>query len=303
MKSFLGIFYLCYILSAQMQDINIFPSDFNKKQLSKITILDAKVLSFEDKNEISFKGVSDIAYNDNILYAISDFGYLYKLKIDIKDNKISLLELIDATHLKTKKNKNLKKKSSDAEGLFFTKEGLIVSFERKPKVSLYNFNAKKIKNFKIKKELQDISNYQKKNRALEAVVKHPIFGIITAPEEPLVYESKNYHIFYSKKKVWKFKRSSRITAFEILSDNNLLVLEREYHFYGHTIVLKKVNIMNCKKEVCDSEILAKLETSNGWTLDNFEGLAKVGDNLYLMISDDNDNFLQKTILVLFMVKK
>jgi len=62
------------------------------------------------------------------------------------------------------------------------------------------------------------------------------------------------------------------------------------------IVISELNLKTNKYR-----ILARFDTDDGWNIDNFEGLAKVSKNKYLMISDDNDSFLQKTLVVLFEV--
>ena len=54
-----------------------------------------------------------------------------------------------------------------------------------------------------------------------------------------------------------------------------------------------------KKQVCESKILARFDSSDGWLLDNFEGLTHLKDNQYLMVSDNNQNPFQRTIMVLF----
>jgi len=66
--------------------------------------------------------------------------------------------------------------------------------------------------------------------------------------------------------------------------------------------LKKVPIMECKGTSCAAKTLATLKSSDGWRLDNFEGLTRIRDDIYLMISDDNDSFLQECIVVLFQVR-
>ena len=45
-----------------------------------------------------------------------------------------------------------------------------------------------------------------------------------------------------------------------------------------------------------------MRTDKGWMIDNFEGLTRVAPHRYLMVSDDNDNFFQKTLLIYFEVK-
>jgi hypothetical protein len=60
--------------------------------------------------------------------------------------------------------------------------------------------------------------------------------------------------------------------------------------------------MECETEVCPARLLAFMKSSEGWTLDNFEGLTHIKDNIYMMVSDDNGSFLQKCIVVLFEIK-
>ena len=47
------------------------------------------------------------------------------------------------------------------------------------------------------------------------------------------------------------------------------------------------------------ETVARFNTGQGWSLDNFEGLANLGDGRVLMVSDDNTRALQSTLLAQF----
>ena len=46
-----------------------------------------------------------------------------------------------------------------------------------------------------------------------------------------------------------------------------------------------------------------MNSHKGWSVDNFEGLVRVGKNRSAMISDDNNNFFQRTLLIYFEVLK
>lgn len=300
----LGLVGLCLSAFAQMDTIDIFPKRYASSEIGGIRILDAKVISFKPMNDIAFRDISALAYDEQRgLFALSNKGYLFNLDLQLEQKKIKRIHLKNASVLKTKKGKALKKKKRDAEGMAWSDEGLIISFERRPKVSLYDFKGTKIKNYPLAGELQDIDNYTKENKALESVTKHPLFGVITAPEAPLKNTDDRVHTLYSLHKQWRFKASGEITAIELLPDNNLLILERKYNlFRGHTIWLSRVNIMECETGHCPSENLATLKRSDGWKLDNFEGLTRIKDDLYLMVSDDNGNFFQSCIVVLFEIK-
>ena len=45
--------------------------------------------------------------------------------------------------------------------------------------------------------------------------------------------------------------------------------------------------------------IVRFDSSKGWRLDNFEGLAHYRGRRYFMVSDDNRSPLQKTLLVYF----
>lgn len=287
-----------------MNTIDIFAKNYAPSDIKGIRILDAKTLYFKPMNEMEFTDISALAYDvQRGLFALSNKGYLFSLDLQIEQKKIKGLELKEAYVLRTKKGKELKKKKRDAEGMALSEDGLIISFERRPKVSLYDFKGRKIQNYLLPEVLREVDNYTKPNKALESVVKHPVFGIITAPEIPLKEEDPNFHTLYSLHKRWQFKASGEITSVEVLPDNNLLILERDYNiFRGHRIWLSKVDIMACETGICSSENLARLQRSDGWRLDNFEGLTHIKDDMYLMISDDNGSFLQECIVILFEIK-
>jgi len=274
-----------------MLDYKITPLGMSSSKYMHINILDSKELKFEALDGIEVTELSALAYKDSTLYALSDKGYLYHFEIGIKKSKIKKLSLKKAFKLKNKSGKKLKKKKRDSEGLVFLGDNLLISFERKHRVELFSLNAAKIKKIKINKSLRDSENYESKNKGLEAVAYSKKYGVITAPELPLKNEDKEYHTLYAKDKTWKFKAEGSITALEFMDRERILVLLREFNC--------EVNLNNCKKSVCKSKVLARLDSSDGWSIDNFEGLTKVDENKYLMMSDDNGSFFQKTLLVLF----
>ncbi len=301
LKFFFLLILINQFLQAQISEYDIKPTTLQSSQYMNIKILDSKELNFDDMNGIRVTELSALAYKNNILYALSDKGYLYTFTIKIENKRIKSLDLKKATKLKRKNEKVLRKQDRDSEGLVFLDNNLLISFEREPRVALFSINGIKIKNKKIHKDLQNIKNYKSKNKALEAVAYNTKQGIITAPEIPLNIEKKAFHRLYTKNKTYKFKASGNITALEFIDDDTIMVLERSFNKKNFHIVISisKVYLRGCKRKVCKSELLATLDSFDGWNIDNFEGLTKIEKNKYLMISDDNDNFLQKTLVVLF----
>jgi hypothetical protein len=151
--------------------------------------------------------------------------------------------------------------------------------------------------------------YRSKNKGLEALAWHQHYGILTAAEWPLKKYTKKLQTIYALSgKKWHFRAepegNSAVSAIEVMEDGNILVLERSFTGYmdPFVVTLKKVYLDRCRRGVCPATILLKMNSHKGWDVDNFEGLAKVGKERYVMISDDNDNFFQKTLLIYFEVK-
>jgi len=260
-----------------------------------IRFLDAKELEFGAK----FNELSGIEYKAGKLYGVSDKGYLFYMSIDIKDKKIKALSLDKTIKLKSKK----KKEKLDTEGIIFRDDFFYISFERDPKVQKYSLNGKELKTQKIDKELKKIKNYQDLNKGLEAIAYSKKYGIITAPEVPLKNKTSFMHALYSKDKTWYFPYKAPLSSMAFMSKHKLLLIQRDYNkkTFNSKVYLTRVNLKNCIYGVCNSEILATLKTKDGWSIENFEGLAKVDKKTFLMISDNNNNPKQKTLLVLFEV--
>lgn len=297
-----------------------FDEDFMKIKIRSSIALRTRILDKHSINELS-----GIAWDkdEKLLYAISDEGLLYHFELGFSDNskdrKLRTMNAVYATSLKDKVGEALEGKYSDSEGLSLINGNngklgdskLIVSFENKPRVAEYSTDGSLLKKIRIPKKLHKRKTYRHKNKALESVTNHPKYGILTAAEYPIQKNNIKFQSLYAtvkkgKKKVWHFKASeatnSAITGLEILQDGTVLILERAYQnpITPIIITLRRLWLDKCnKKRECETENIATFNGSDGWLLDNFEGLAHLQDNQYLMVSDDNQNPLQNTILVHF----
>lgn len=288
---------------AGMRSFEILPNDFDAATLPHIRLLDAKSIYFDLSGEKRFAGISGLAYDEGRehLYALGDDGLLHTLELALEGKKIKRLTLLRSRMLTNKNGEPYKKSGRDSEGAVLTENGLLVSFERKPRIARFDRQGRALGRVKIDAALEDIGNYRGKNKALESVAYHPRYGVLTVPERPLRQNHEYEHVLYGGTKRWRFKAHAEVTAIETMPNGNVLVLERGFDFWSreHLIVLQEVDIGACVGDLCPSTVLARLESSGGWKLDNFEGLTRVRDDLYLMISDDNDSLFQKTVLVLF----
>jgi len=296
---------------AAFENYRIEPEHIKNGNYMGIKILDSKVLTLDRVNGLKFCEISDILYDKDKkrLYALSDKGNLFKLTLVIEDKKIKSLEALSGHTLKNTNGKKLFGHFKDSEGLAMMGKSLLVSFERKPRIMLYDEDIQPLKELPLPKSLRNINHYRAKNYALEALTYDDQYGYITAPEYPLRSQKRGYHDLYSADgkmctvKVNDIKQA--ITEMEMMPDGNLLLLMRKFTLrsFSFETMLLKVDLLKRKNGICQSDILAWMSTKEGWAIDNFEGLTHVYDNVYIMVSDNNNNPFEKTILTLFEIKE
>ncbi|MEA1880693.1 MAG: esterase-like activity of phytase family protein [Campylobacterota bacterium] len=294
---------------------NISPPLKNKLFMD-IEVLDQKELRFRHIDKIQFSELSGLAYHDSKqkLHMVSDKGALFSFRAVFSD-KIEVLEPLSGVVLKDRQGKPLRSWKRDSEGVTLDGKGrLLISFEGStPKVGYFHKNSASygnlIRKYALPKILRNEDNYRSRNKSLEALAWHKKYGMLTATEWPLKKDDKKFQTIYALNgATWHFKaepeRKSAVVAMEVMDDGNMLVMERSYTGMWEPLVitLKRVIIKGCKFKICQSKVLAKMNSHQGWNIDNFEGLAKVGKGKYLIISDDNNNFFQKTLLLYFKVK-
>lgn len=248
------------------------------------------ILKHVNINNLSaIEEASDLAFDDesNTLYIVGDKGDLYVYDVVSQNNtlKLSYQEQYKIYHPNESFN-------IDSEGLTTNdKNELILSFETNPRISALSKEGKIENNYTLPKTLTSRSNYATANKMLEAVAWHQDYGILTAAEYPLNGQNTTKQTIYALNgDVWHFKaeayKDNAVTAIEVMDDDNLLILERAYKeglipsFY---ITLKKVYIDDCNEaNICKTQILY----SEKMNLKNYEGLTKLSQNRYLMVTDN-----------------
>lgn len=299
--------------------VNFSPDGFSGDRHMNIKLMGNIALSGAKVNGLPIVEVSDLAWDNDTetLYGISDDGYLYTLKLSLNQNQLTHAKITNAVKLLGKNNKPLRGSKNDPEGLSIKNHSngnksdaeLLISFEGDSRIERYNTRGQYIGDVKIPSKLKKQKNYRGNNRTLESVTLHPRYGIITAAELPLKENPQKIQTLYSQHgKEWHFPRNaakeSSVTALEVLENGDILVLERAFSgiFSPLVISLRQVQLNKCnKKGRCAVKDIAIFNSSKGWNVDNFEGLTKLKDNRYLMISDDNKSPLQQSIMVMFEV--
>lgn len=274
-----------------------------------IQILDQTSIAYAPKNGLPFSEISDLSYDakNHKLYMIGDKGYFYTFNAKF-GSKIQQLDYRSAFKIDEKS----KHGNYDCEGLTRNQKGqLYISFEGTPRVSSISKSGYLGEDLKLTTQLKKRSNYRSSNKMFEALAWHTKYGLLTAAEYPLRSKKEKAQTIYGLNgEVWNFQAQSHtnsaVTAIEVMDDGNLLILERAYSGLSNpfVITLKKLYLEKCDKErLCQTKILAEFNSREGWGVNNYEGLTRVGKNRYLMVSDDNNKPLLRTVLIYFEVKE
>lgn len=248
--------------------------------------------------------------DEQLLHIISDNGGLFQLKPVFKNEELIDANLLSRQTLKDRNQIPLSGKNADSEGLALINQNngikgdtkLLISFERKPRVIRYKANGEYEKKESIAPVLKKKSSYQKKNKQLEAITYHPAFGLLTGPERPLVDSDGSIGIFSNKERVSQLTLAhathGSLVGLTTLPDGNILALERIFInvFTGLQFVIHHLKLN--KGTFKQTKILSSY-SQDGFFNDNFEGISHHKDNYFFMISDDNANALQRTLLIYF----
>ena len=285
--------------------INLFPTDLENISLNKLKFVSGIEIK---SNHPNFGGLSGLIINeDKSLIAVGDQGIWLTGKIKIDENG-KLVEIINGRlgHLKGNENNllyKLGKSYTDAESIETYNNKFIVSFERKHRILIFNDIFLHSEIFYDRIKYLDLPD----NGGIEAMAPLKNNSIFLLSEN-LIYPNDKiagYLLSDNKlKKVYVKKNGSfKPTDMSNLPDGNILLLERSFSPVRGASA--KISVIKYEDLKPNSVILPfTLDTLKPpMVVDNFEGISflKLNDGGYyiFILSDDNFNFLQKTLLYQF----
>ena len=283
-------------------------------RIGRIRFLGMLALPDITRGGVRLSQLSGLAWDDDdgILYAISDKGGLFHLQPVLEGKNLVGLRLLRAMPLREPgSDKPLGQARADSEGLNILhgrnrRKGdaeLLVSFERFPRIVRYRTDGRAIGEYPLPAPLNDAKNYRDPNKMLESVCVDPSLGVITAPETPLKSEREDYTRLFSlagKSWLYPFTPGDRITDLECLGKGEVLVLQQNYRyaFSRIDVMLKRVRLTTASaSQTLNPETLLSMSSKDEFQIDNFEGLTRHQGRRFFMVSDNNDLFVQRTLLM------
>ncbi|MGH8120673.1 MAG: esterase-like activity of phytase family protein, partial [Gammaproteobacteria bacterium] len=253
--------------------------------------------------------------DEGLLYALSDNGYILDLQPLFRKGELQDVLLIAGHRLLDDKGRPLKFKPADSEGVAVEnarngKQGdsrLVVSFERFPRLVRYKPDGTLEATVAMPGELEDVTRYRSENNGLESVTIHNTLGIIVGTEFPLDgSEPGTLNLYTTQGQHWAAplhdKTYGALVDMTTLEDGRIIALERAYNglLSGINTSLHRITL---KGNTIVADRIYTFTPEDGLFNDNFEGLAHLDQNRFMMISDDNNHPLKRTLLVYFEIKE
>lgn len=250
------------------------------------------------------------------LIAVTDIGYWLtaQLSYDAAGNLAGISDVHMSPVLdRTGDSVAGSKKLGDAEGLTRLSDGrLAVSFERTHRVWAYDVEthgfAAPAQPVAIHPELRHAVN----NKGLEAIVQLPDRTLLAITEATMSSDDHivGWHVDVEESRRIALKRVNPfdLTDMALLPNGDVLTLERRYSTLGGVgaqIRLIEVEDLFARDGANDTALDGPIlyRSSAGQTVDNMEGLATLvtpqGKQMVFLVSDDNFNPLQRTLLLMF----
>lgn len=262
-----------------------------------------------------FGGFSGLAQGDGALYAVTDEGHVLKAKlVRGEDGKISGLKDAVMAPLWPDNRPAENKSEYDAEALTWMHKGdeFMVAFEQTHRLVHYNIDlAKKPFIYRTRNAPDDVATLLPANSGIEAMVqldKDRFFVLSEGSRDP-VGNLRGYIVNTDNKwELLNLKATEEFlpTDMAMLPSGDVVLLERSYRVLSG--VKMRLSLIK-KSDIAPGAIITTQELARmdgGMGIDNMEGITvergKGGTSL-LLISDDNFNPLQNTILVEFALPK
>jgi len=250
-------------------------------------------------------GLSGLVWqaSEGLLYAVSDQGYLLKLRPRFANEALVGLEFVARHALLDAQGMALSNKERDAEGLALAQDSggttLLVSFEGRHRVARHDLEGRWLEDMSPATALASGLKALPSNQGLEALALHPRHGVIGGIEHPSSRLPGQILRFTEPAEAWAYPVASpegALVALDTLADGRLLALERRFIAPWKPLIIT-LRVIDLAAPALPSPILARFSSAEGWPVDNFEAVAWHRPGHVFMLSDDNVNPAQETLLV------
>lgn len=260
-------------------------------------------------------GLSGLVWCRGVLHAVSDQGELLDIAPEMRSGTLAGARLLARRPLKDETGAPLRGRARDAEGLALARCGpqpeFFVSFEQRPRLARFDAAGNLMAPVPIPALYARRLSVVPANSGLEALTVHPSFGIVAGLEYPAQGLPAQI-LAFEQDVTWRYPtvaHKGALVGLETLPDGRLLALERRFLSPWKPLIIS-VQVLDLptprRNSAADitpvAQRLVRFSSTEGWPVDNFEALALDADGGLFLLSDDNANPRQKTLLVYLKLK-
>lgn len=280
-------------LEITSQSVEITPS-----RLQGLRLRGARVLT---ANHPSFGGFSGLIVSDGNLLAVTDAGWWLEARLTDAGNGMAPVAAVFRP-LVDGDGTVLDKAGGDAEGLAEWNDAVWVSFERDHRIMVMDADGR-LSGPVRERAFEALGS----NSGMEALATLPGGGLIAIAEEARdgAHPVFTWQDGQLRKTALPAAGRFSVTAADLAPYGHLYIVRRHFSaLAGIRIRLERLGLTDENlPDPSSIEVLAEFENGSG--IDNMEGISvwtdADGETRLTLVSDDNFNFLQRTLLMDFEV--
>lgn len=298
-------------IDLQTTRVALKPNDPGARRVGALAFRGGLVIQSSDPR---FGGLSGllVSTDGGTVLAVSDIAYWVRFRLDYRDGDLSGAHGAELWPMRRRDGTAMQFKQGDAESLApLSPRGpdgdVAVGFERQARIWRYPFGAKAGDALPsvvpTPPEVKDlVSNY-----GLEGLARLPDGRLLAVAERTLDQAGNmvGWLLAGAKSAPLSYKRRDNFDLSDLcaLPGGDVLALERKLVIpQGFLMRLRRIPAASIRAgALLDGSALATLDPN--YTIDNMEGVAarrgRKGETLVYVISDDNYNRLERTILLMF----
>ncbi len=245
--------------------------------------------------------------SDGAVLAISDRGYIAAFAVDTTGDRLARLDLLSVHVLTGPDGVSMRDKDFNPEGASLLDDGSIaIVDEAGPKLALFDRTGNWLRDEVLPEAVRDASKQASDKDGIEAISWTAEAGFLAMTEEPQLSQPRSLHTIYSTlAKPAQFSvpgdESVSIKSMEAVGAR-LFILERTRDDVTDALTpwLRIVDLAECPMAAPCTGTQLPIPVE-GITDADFEGLAALGEGLFLMVSDDKIDGDLRSVFVLMRV--
>lgn len=267
----------------------------------------AGALALADAGPEEVHGLSGMVWCAGHLHVVSDQGELLTIS-PVLQAGVLVDARLEARHpLRDAKGRPLRARARDAEGLALAecsaRPEFLVSFEQTPRVLRYRADGHPLGEVALPEAFAAALARAPGNSGLEGLTLSPEFGLVAGLENPAQDLPRQIIALAANGQAWPYPPVSEggaLVGLETLPNGGLLALERRFISPFEPLIIS-LQILRPATQAggtdIEAQVLARFSSAEGWPVDNFEAVAVDDVGGIFLLSDDNANPRQTTLLV------